>query len=60
MSIPIPFGLAPDSSAELYGAIARELVARGYAERGDRIILTMGELSGVAGGTNTMKILEVS
>ena len=26
----------------------------------ERIILTMGELSGVAGGTNTMKILEVS
>jgi pyruvate kinase len=48
------------SSAELYGAIARELVARGYVERGDRIILTMGELTGVAGGTNTMKILEVS
>ena len=57
---PVPFGLAPDSSAELYRAIARELVARGYAKRGDRIILTMGELSGVAGGTNTMKILEVS
>jgi pyruvate kinase len=57
---PIPFGLAVGSSAELYGAIARELVARGYVERGDRIILTMGELTGVAGGTNTMKILEVS
>ena len=57
---PVPFGLAPDSSADLYRAIARELVARGYAKSGDRIILTMGELTGVAGGTNTMKILEVS
>jgi hypothetical protein len=27
---------------------------------GDEIILTLGELSGVSGGTNTMKLLEVS
>jgi hypothetical protein len=26
---------------------------------GDEIILTLGELSGVSGGTNTMKLLEV-
>jgi pyruvate kinase len=28
-------------------------------EAGDRIILTQGELSGVSGKTNAMKILEV-
>jgi hypothetical protein len=27
---------------------------------GDEIILTLGELSGVSGGTNTMKLLEVT
>jgi hypothetical protein len=27
--------------------------------RGDELILTLGELSGVSGGTNTMKLLTV-
>ena len=31
----------------------------GMVETGDRIILTKGELSGVSGKTNAMKILEV-
>ena len=58
---PIPFGLAtPDKPASLYGAISRELTSRGLVKRGDRLILTMGELTGVSGGTNTMKILEVT
>ena len=36
------------------------LLERELVEPGDRIILTKGELSGVSGGTNTMKILEVA
>jgi pyruvate kinase len=35
------------------------LIELGLAAEGDRIIVTKGELSGVAGGTNSMKILEV-
>ena len=31
----------------------------GLANEGDRIIVTKGELSGVGGGTNSMKILQV-
>jgi pyruvate kinase len=57
---PIPFEMAPDDPAGLYAAISRELTSRGYVKRGDQLILTMGELSGVSGGTNTMKILEVT
>jgi pyruvate kinase len=56
---PVPFELVTDPT-ELYSSIARELTTRGYVRSGDRLILTMGELTGVSGGTNTMKILEVS
>ena len=44
--------------ANLAKQITEELIARGVIARGDRIILTRGELSGVSGITNTMKILE--
>jgi pyruvate kinase len=57
---PVPFELAPENPASLYGAISQELTSRGLARRGDQVILTMGELTGVSGGTNTMKILEVT
>jgi pyruvate kinase len=56
---PIPFGMAPQNPAELYRAISRELLDRRYVKPGDQLIMTQGELSGVSGGTNTMKILEV-
>jgi pyruvate kinase len=35
------------------------LVAAGVVSRGDRIIITIGEPIGKAGGTNTMKIVTV-
>ena len=38
----------------------QELLDRGHVRPGDELILTLGELSGVSGGTNTMKLLEVS
>jgi pyruvate kinase len=57
---PIPFDVTPKDPGGLYGAISRELTTRGYVKRGDQLILTMGELTGVSGGTNTMKILEVT
>jgi len=35
-------------------------IALGLAAEGDLIIITKGELSGVTGGTNSMKILKVT
>jgi pyruvate kinase len=43
----------------LYRAISKELLDRGHVKPGDELILTLGELSGVSGGTNTMKLLTV-
>ncbi|BAN22246.1 pyruvate kinase [Caballeronia insecticola] len=35
------------------------VVAKGYAARGDMVVLTVGEPMGQAGGTNTLKIVRV-
>jgi pyruvate kinase len=56
---PIPFDITHTDPAALYQAISRELLDRGYVKAGDDIILTIGELSGVSGGTNTLKLLTV-
>jgi pyruvate kinase len=56
---PGAFDVTHTAPERLYGAIFRQLVELGLASEGDRIILTKGELSGVAGGTNSMKILQV-
>jgi pyruvate kinase len=56
---PVPFDIAYTDPAQLYRAISRELLDRGHVKPGDELILTLGELSGVSGGTNTMKLLRV-
>ena len=56
---PIPFDFTSSEPTALYRAISRELLNRGHAKPGDELILTLGELSGVSGGTNTMKLLRV-
>ncbi|HWJ04418.1 MAG TPA: pyruvate kinase [Steroidobacteraceae bacterium] len=56
---PVPFDITHTDPAKLYRAISGELIAREFVKPGDEIILTLGELSGVSGGTNTMKLLEV-
>jgi len=56
---PIPFDVTHTDPTVLYRAISRELLDRGLAKPGDELILTLGELSGVSGGTNTMKLLAV-
>jgi len=56
---PVSFDVTHTEPAELYRAISRELLDRGHVQPGDELILTLGELSGVTGGTNTMKILRV-
>lgn len=39
--------------------VINDLISREEVKIGDRIILTKGDLDGVAGGTNTMKVLTV-
>jgi pyruvate kinase len=56
---PIPFDIVHTDPAQLYQAISKELLDRGLVRPGDEIVLTLGELSGVSGGTNTMKLLRV-
>jgi pyruvate kinase len=56
---PVPFDITHTDPTVLYRAISRELLDRGYVKPGDELILTLGELSGVSGGTNTMKLLAV-
>jgi len=56
---PIPFDITHTDPAGLYRAISKELLDRGHVKPGDDLILTLGELSGVSGGTNTMKLLRV-
>jgi len=57
---PIPFDVTHTDTASLYHAISQELMQRGYVAPGDDLILTMGELSGVSGGTNTLKLVHVA
>jgi pyruvate kinase len=56
---PIPFDIVHTDPARLYRSISKELLDRGLVKPGDEIVLTLGELSGVSGGTNTMKLLRV-
>jgi len=56
---PIPFDITHTEPEQLYRAISKELLDRGHVKPGDELILTLGELSGVSGGTNTMKLLRV-
>ena len=56
---PIPFDITHTDPAELYRAISKELLDRGHVKPGDELVLTLGERSGVSGGTNTMKLLRV-
>jgi pyruvate kinase len=49
-----------DASATLYGALFARLLGLNLVKRGDLVILTKGERSGVEGGTNSMQILKVA
>lgn len=56
---PVTFDITHSNAQLLYADIFKVMLERGMVEVGDRIILTKGELSGVSGKTNAMKILEV-
>jgi pyruvate kinase len=56
---PVKFDVTHSDSEAVYNEIFRLMLDQKMVELGDRIILTKGELSGVSGKTNSMKILEV-
>jgi len=56
---PVNFDVTHTDAQAVYNDIFRLMLDKQMVEAGDRIILTKGELSGVAGKTNSMKILEV-
>ena len=56
---PVEFDVTHPRPEQIYGAIFERLMRDGLAAEGDLIIVTKGELSGVSGGTNSMKILKV-
>ena len=56
---PVSFDVTHTDPEILYPSIFMLLVELHLCARGDQIIVTKGELSGVSGGTNSMKILEV-
>src|SRR5262245_20370603 len=48
------------STQDLYHSIFARLLELSLVERGDLVILTKGELSGIEGGTNSLQILKVA
>jgi pyruvate kinase len=57
---PVTFDITHTNAQVLYADIFKVMLKNGMVEQGDRIIITKGELSGVSGKTNAMKILEVT
>jgi pyruvate kinase len=57
---PVSFDITHTDPQATYQAIFRTLLDKRLVKVGDRVILTQGELSGVSGKTNSMKILEVT
>jgi pyruvate kinase len=56
---PVAFDITDAAPEIMYPKIFQVLLQRKLVEVGDLIILTKGELSGVSGKTNSMKILDV-
>jgi pyruvate kinase len=56
---PVPFDVLADPMRAGSGALAQTLLERGLAGPGDRILMTEGQAAGIAGGTNTMRIITI-
>ncbi len=56
---PVAYDVTEKDNDALYFSIFRSLLGLKLVKEGDLIILTKGELTGVAGGTNSMQILQV-
>ncbi len=57
---PVEFDLHETDREELYAAIFDKLLSKQLVEVGDLVIFTKGDLKGVTGGTNAMKVLQVT
>jgi len=57
---PVSFDITHTDPPAMYQSVFRTLLEKGLVKHNDRVILTKGELSGVSGKTNSMKILEVT
>jgi pyruvate kinase len=56
---PFYFTHEAQDHAEVNRGIVNELKKRGQAQEGDKFIITKGDLTGVQGGTNTLKVITV-
>ncbi|MEZ5498533.1 MAG: pyruvate kinase [Steroidobacteraceae bacterium] len=57
---PVPFDIPDADAQQLYASIFAMLLQLELVRENDLLILTKGELTGVTGGTNSMKILRVT
>ncbi len=57
--VPVSFDITTTDHAEVNMEVIDELKRRGTVRDGDRVIITKGDLAGVMGGTNAMKIVTV-
>jgi len=58
---PVAFPLVPrENSQQLYRDIFEALLERELVKIGDLVIFTKGDMAGLSGGTNAMKILRVT
>ncbi len=58
--VPISFDDRLTAARDLYQSVFDTLLAHELVEVGDRVIFTKGDLEGVSGGTNAMKIVKVT
>lgn len=57
---PVPFDVKATTSPELYQNVFDTLLSHKLVDVGDRVIFTKGDMTGVSGGTNAMKIIRVA
>jgi pyruvate kinase len=57
---PVEFDIAETDRDQLYAAIFETLLSKELVEIGDLVIFSKGDSKGVSGGTNAMKILQVT
>jgi pyruvate kinase len=57
---PVAFDITHTDVARIYQEVFTLLLSMGHVRVGDLVIVTKGELSGVAGKTNSLQILAVT
>jgi pyruvate kinase len=57
---PVHFEIQDADRSRLYADVFNKLLSNKFVKAGDLVIFTKGDLAGVSGGTNSMKILKVT